>query len=48
MWLAQWHVEGNPEREAIFKLEKTLNSFRKHLENFAGDKLKYFEVTQLE
>ena len=47
VWLAQWQVKDNDEHEAIFKLEKTLNSFKKHLDTFAGDKLLYFEVTDI-
>lgn len=47
MYLARWHVTGNPEKEQLFKLEKTLLDYKKHLERFAGDKLEYFEYDEL-
>lgn len=48
VWLAQWNVEGNPEREAIFRQEKTLNDYKKHLQDFAKEKLIYFDVTEID
>ena len=46
--LARWLVEGNDAKEALFLLQKTVDAYKKHLESFAGDKLKYFETENLD
>lgn len=43
MFKARWKVKGNPAKEQEFELEETVLAYKKHLEEFAGDKLEYFE-----
>jgi hypothetical protein len=46
-YAAKWKIKGNPERFKLFKLKKTVQSHEKHLRRFAGDKLLYYDVTEL-
>ena len=46
--LASWQIKDNPAREQLFVLRATAEKYKEHLTRFAGDKLIYFNIEELD